>query len=55
VTAGAIIVRQRGTVVHPGLNVGVGRDHTLYARIDGKIEFKVSGANNKQTVSVLPA
>jgi len=55
VTAGAIIVRQRGTVVHPGLNAGVGRDHTLYARIDGKIEFKVSGANNKQTVSVLPA
>jgi len=55
VTAGAIIVRQRGTVVHPGLNVGVGRDHTLYARIDGKIEFKVSGAHNKQTVSVLPA
>ncbi len=55
VTAGAIIVRQRGTVVHPGVNVGIGRDHTLYARIDGKVEFKVRGVNNKQTVSVLPA
>ena len=55
VTAGAIIVRQRGTVVHPGQNVGVGRDHTLYARVDGQVEFKVSGANNKQTVSVRPA
>ena len=55
VTAGAIIVRQRGTVVHPGLNVGIGRDHTLYARVDGQVEFKVSGANNKQTVSVRPA
>src|SRR5204863_9474950 len=55
VTAGAIIVRQRGTVVHPGVNVGIGRDHTLYARVAGKVEFKVRGANNKQTVSVLPA
>jgi large subunit ribosomal protein L27 len=55
VTAGAIIVRQRGTVVHPGVNVGVGRDHTLYARIDGTVEFGVRGANNKQTVSVRPA
>lgn len=55
VSAGAIIVRQRGTVVHAGVNVGVGRDHTLYARIDGKVEFKVRGANNKQTVSVRPA
>jgi large subunit ribosomal protein L27 len=55
VSAGAIIVRQRGTVVHPGVNVGIGRDHTLYARGEGKVEFKVSGANNKQTVSVRPA
>ena len=55
VTAGAILVRQRGTVVHPGVNVGVGRDHTLYARVDGKVEFAVRGANNKQTVSVRPS
>ena len=55
VTAGSILVRQRGTVVHPGVNVGVGRDHTLYARVDGKVEFAVRGANNKQTVSVRPS
>ena len=55
VTAGAILVRQRGTVVHAGVNVGIGRDHTLYARIDGKVEYAVRGANNKQTVSVRPS
>jgi large subunit ribosomal protein L27 len=55
VSAGSILVRQRGTVVHPGTNVGIGRDHTLYARIDGKVEYAVAGANNKQTVSVRPA
>jgi large subunit ribosomal protein L27 len=52
---GQIIVRQRGTVVHPGANVGVGRDHTLYARIAGRIQFSLKGAGNKKTVSVLPA
>ena len=52
---GQIIVRQRGTVVHPGVNVGVGRDHTLYARVAGKVEFSVKGGGNKKTVSVLPA
>jgi large subunit ribosomal protein L27 len=55
VSAGAILVRQRGTVVHAGVNVGIGRDHTLYARVDGKVEYGVRGANNKQTVSVRPA
>ena len=54
ITAGAIIVRQRGTRVHPGVNVGIGRDHTLYALIDGKVEFKVEGAARKTFVSVLP-
>jgi large subunit ribosomal protein L27 len=53
--AGQILVRQRGTVVHPGTNVGMGRDHTLYARIAGKVEYSVKGAGNKKTVSVLPA
>ena len=48
-------MRHRGTVVHPGVNVGVGRDHTLYARVAGKVEFAVKGSGNKQTVSVLPA
>ena len=53
--AGQILVRQRGTVVHPGVNVGMGRDHTLYARVAGKVEFSVKGNGNKKTVSVLPA
>src|SRR5215831_6012797 len=44
ITAGAIVVRQRGTRVHPGVNVGIGKDHTLYALVDGKVEFKVTGA-----------
>jgi large subunit ribosomal protein L27 len=52
---GQIIVRQRGTVVHPGVNVGMGRDHTLFARVAGKVEFSVKGGGNKKTVSVLPA
>ena len=55
VNAGQIIVRQRGTQVLPGANVGIGRDHTLYARITGKVEFAVKGAANKKTVSVVPA
>ena len=55
VNAGQIIVRQRGTQVHPGVNVGIGRDHTLYARVTGKVEFAVKGASNKKTVSVVPA
>ena len=54
VTAGAILVRQRGTVVHAGVNVGIGRDHTLYARVGGKVEYAVRGEHNKQTVSVRP-
>jgi large subunit ribosomal protein L27 len=53
--AGQIIIRQRGTVVHPGVNVGIGRDHTLYARVAGRVEFSTKGDGNKKTVSVLPA
>jgi len=45
-------VRQRGTRVHPGTNVGIGRDHTLYARVDGQVKYAVRGADNKNTVSV---
>ena len=55
VNAGQILVRQRGTRVHPGVNVGIGRDHTLYARVAGKVEYAVKGSGNKKTVSVLPA
>jgi large subunit ribosomal protein L27 len=51
--AGNIIVRQRGTVHNPGLNVGMGKDHTLYALIDGTVKFQKK-ANNKSFVSVLP-
>ena len=54
VTAGAIIVRQRGTKFHPGDNVGVGRDHTLFALVDGTVSFKVKGALNRHTVNVTP-
>jgi large subunit ribosomal protein L27 len=55
VAAGSIIIRQRGTRVHPGDNVGVGKDHTLFARVNGKIQFSFRGPDNKQTVSVVPA
>ena len=52
VSAGSIIVRQRGTVYHPGKNVGVGTDFTLFALTDGLVEFK-KGRNNKTTISVI--
>jgi large subunit ribosomal protein L27 len=55
VPAGSIIVRQRGTQVHPGDNVGIGRDHTLFAKITGRIEFSQQGAAKRKTVSVVPA
>ncbi len=54
IPAGSIIVRQRGTKFHPGTNVAMGRDHTLFALIDGKVSFAVKGALNRQTVSVQP-
>jgi large subunit ribosomal protein L27 len=54
ISAGAIIVRQRGTKFHAGDNVGIGRDHTLFAMMDGQVKFVVKGANNRQYVSVLP-
>lgn len=55
VTAGAIIVRQRGTRFHPGAHVGIGRDHTLFATVDGTVSFAVKGAKSRHTVSVTPA
>ena len=55
VEAGNIIVRQRGTKFHPGAGVGIGRDHTLYALVDGKVDFSVKGANKRRTVSVVGA
>ncbi len=55
VPAGSIIVRQRGTQVHPGINVGIGRDHTLFAKVSGRIEFTQKGPASRKTVSVVPA
>ncbi|MFN4004982.1 MAG: 50S ribosomal protein L27 [Hylemonella sp.] len=55
VSAGSIIVRQRGTKFHPGKNVGVGKDHTLFALVDGTVSFATKGALNKHTVSVTAA
>ncbi len=54
IPAGSIIVRQRGTRFHAGENVGMGKDHTLFAKVDGYVEFKVKGALNRKTVSVKP-
>jgi large subunit ribosomal protein L27 len=55
ITAGSIIVRQRGTQVHPGVNVGMGKDHTLFATIAGTVEFAIKGPARKRVVNVLPA
>jgi large subunit ribosomal protein L27 len=53
VNAGQILVRQRGTRVHPGDNVGIGRDHTLFARVTGQVQYAVRGEDQKNTVSVV--
>ncbi len=55
VSAGSILVRQRGTKFHAGSGVGMGRDHTLFALVDGKVDYEVKGSLNRQTVSVTPA
>ena len=55
VTAGNIIVRQRGTRMHAGDNVGMGKDHTLYAKVDGVVSFGVKGALRRKMVNVTPA
>lgn len=55
INAGSIIVRQRGTRIHAGDNVGMGKDHTLFAKITGKVVFAVKGAQKRKTVSVVAA
>ncbi|KKW69152.1 50S ribosomal protein L27 [Lampropedia cohaerens] len=55
VSAGSIIVRQRGTRLHAGTNVGTGKDHTLYALVDGHVSFRHKGALNKHIVEITPA
>jgi large subunit ribosomal protein L27 len=54
ILAGGIIVRQRGTQFHPGKNVGIGKDHTLFAKADGCVEFSVGGQFNRRLVNVVP-
>ncbi len=55
VQAGSIIVRQRGTRFHPGTNVGIGKDHTLFATADGKVEFVTKGPNSRRFVQIVSA
>ncbi len=55
VLAGNILVRQRGTRFHPGVNVGCGKDHTLFAKANGIVEFKQKGPNNRKFVNIVEA
>ena len=54
VRAGNILVRQRGTQFHPGLNVGIGRDDTLFAKIDGTVVYEIKGSHSRRTVRIAP-
>lgn len=53
VEAGEIIVRQRGTRFYPGSNAGIGKDHTIFAKIKGKVEYKTGGVKNRKFVNIL--
>ncbi|MGQ7847860.1 50S ribosomal protein L27 [Granulosicoccus sp. 3-233] len=53
--AGNIIVRQRGTRFHAGVNTGIGKDHTIFAKADGVVTFNVRGANNRKFIDIIPA
>ena len=55
IPAGSIIVRQRGTLFHAGSNVGMGKDHTLFALINGHVQFTVKGEKRRRTVNIVPA
>lgn len=55
VLAGNIIVRQRGTRFHAGVNTGIGKDHTIFAKTDGVVSFTVRGANNRKFIDIVPA
>ncbi len=55
VRAGNILVRQRGTQFHPGVNVGLGRDHTLFAKADGHVRFQIKGPKNRKYVNIEPS
>ncbi len=53
VISGNILIRQRGTKVHPGVNVGIGKDHTIFAKADGVVKFEVKGPKNRKFVSIV--
>jgi large subunit ribosomal protein L27 len=55
VISGNILIRQRGTKVHPGVNVGIGKDHTIFAKADGVVKFEVKGPKNRQFINVVSA
>jgi large subunit ribosomal protein L27 len=55
VSAGSIIVRQRGTEFHPGENVGMGKDHTLFAKVEGTVLFAIKGVKKRRMVSIVPS
>ena len=54
VVSGNIIVRQRGTNFFPGINAGIGKDHTIFAKTDGKVEFSTKGKFKRQTINIIP-
>lgn len=54
VLAGNILIRQRGTEYHPGMNVGIGKDDTLFAKVNGRVKFDVKGPRSRRTVSIIP-
>jgi len=54
VAAGNILVRQRGTQFHPGEHVGIGKDHTLFALVDGTVKFQIKGPRNRRTITIVP-
>ena len=53
IVPGNIIIRQRGTELHPGEGVGMGKDHTLFAKVEGKVQFAIKGAQKRRTVSIV--
>ena len=53
IVPGNIIIRQRGTEFHPGEGVGMGKDHTLFAKVEGKVQFAIKGAQKRRTVSIV--
>jgi large subunit ribosomal protein L27 len=54
ISAGSIIIRQRGTKIHPGVNVGMGKDHTLFALVNGTVAFATRGKEKKKVVNIVP-